>query len=486
VVVPPDRKGPLTFVRLGEGLTKHVEVIALDAAAAHLEGQAVARVTLDGRGLGGRTTRVWIRDGDAVVGEAVHTWSSDGEVAVDVPWWPVSSGTRQLVAQAHTDGSDVVPPDDHVAAAVEVIAARWPVIMIERRPSWAATFVRRALEADRRFELLGRTDVAPNVSVASSPNLLDPWQLDRARVVVAGAPDALTSDDVSRLEAFVQRRGGAVVLVPDRAFAGPVARLLRHVWRERLDPAPVAAGPFRGTEWLLAAGVTPPDHVWAESPHGPSVVSASSGAGVVLVSGALDAWRYRSDDRSFDRFWQATVAGLAGAVPGTVDLKVIRMPPEAGGETQARVRGRSLRETTAWTAGVRRTCSDGESVPVRVWPDDAAGAFSGRVPLGTRTGCRLVASIANVGEATVALADIAGPGASHRWSRAEMNEIAARTGGVVAPDETMQAIVQSWLAARGPERRAETRYPMRSWWWLLPFASSLAAEWWLRRRAGLR
>jgi hypothetical protein len=30
------------------------------------------------------------------------------------------------------------------------------------------------------------------------------------------------------------------------------------------------------------------------------------------------------------------------------------------------------------------------------------------------------------------------------------------------------------------------RRPMRSVWWMLPFAACLSAEWWLRRRRGLR
>jgi hypothetical protein len=67
-----------------------------------------------------------------------------------------------------------------------------------------------------------------------------------------------------------------------------------------------------------------------------------------------------------------------------------------------------------------------------------------------------------------------------------MEAIAARTGGAVVTDEHVAPVVQAWLDARGPERRPETRHPMRSWWWLFPFAGCLAGEWWLRRRAGLR
>ena len=37
----------------------------------------------------------------------------------------------------------------------------------------------------------------------------------------------------------------------------------------------------------------------------------------------------------------------------------------------------------------------------------------------------------------------------------------------------------------GP-RTTQIRHPMRSTWWILPFALCLSAEWWLRRRQGLR
>jgi hypothetical protein len=67
-----------------------------------------------------------------------------------------------------------------------------------------------------------------------------------------------------------------------------------------------------------------------------------------------------------------------------------------------------------------------------------------------------------------------------------MTAIAARTGGVVVADGNVTEIVRTWISARGPERRPEVKYPMRSWLWLLPFILSLAGEWWTRRRAGLR
>ena len=72
------------------------------------------------------------------------------------------------------------------------------------------------------------------------------------------------------------------------------------------------------------------------------------------------------------------------------------------------------------------------------------------------------------------------------------------------PDD--RDLVTAWTASRGgramsasqlaelsaevkraihPTPRRETWYPMRSAWWIVPFALLLSAEWWLRRRNGL-
>jgi hypothetical protein len=487
LAIPPDRKGPVTFVPLGGPLANNVDITRLVADPAHLEGQGTARVTLDGQGLKGRVTRVRLEDGAALVGEATHAWNGDGPVEVDVPWIPVSAGTRKLTARAETEGdAEATALDNDVTAAVEITAERWPVVVFERRPSWSATFVRRALEQDRRVEMTAHTDIAPRVTVAATASVLDGEHLDRARVVLVGAPEALTAADVTRLEAFVRDRGGAVVLLPDRRLDGPVTRLLHHPWHERIDDRPTSAGGMLASEWLVAGNLTPLDRVWAESMHGPVVVSTPAGNGIVLVSGALDAWRHRGEDQAFERFWRATVAGLASAVGDAVDVDLVMMAPHAGGDLEARVRARSVRERASWRAAAIRTCDDGESVAIRLWPADAAGAFSGRVPIDARRGCQVTATVAGLGEATASVADGGARGSSHRWTPEDMEALAGRTGGAVVTEDNVRSIVQGWLDKRGTERRPETRYPMRSWWWLLPFAGCLTAEWWLRRRAGLR
>lgn len=485
--VPADRKGPVSIVLVGDALDRNVEVTGVSVAPAHVAGQATASIAMAGQGLQSRTSRVRLHDGSAIVGEATHQWTSDGEVFVDVPWSPVAPGARTLEARVVTEGVDEATLVDNVlSAAAEVTADRWRVVLHERRPSWAATFIRRAIEGDPRYDVGARTEVAPRVSITSAGAALDSDRLDEARVVLVGAPDALTGDDVARLDRFLHQRGGAVVLAPDRPMTGPVTRLIPQRWREQLDDEPSAAGPLRASEWLLAADVAPLDQVLAASEDGPVVVASPIGAGVVVVSGALDAWRHRGNDGAFERFWRSTVAGLAMAVGPPVAVDLVRATAGTDGEVHAEVRARTVREVEAWEATATRTCDEGDGMPLRLWPAGAAGSFTARVPIGARTGCRVVVDVAGVGDGSARLVYGAGGESSRRWTRSDAEAIASRTGGLVVRAGDVSPIVQAWLDARGTERRPQQQYPMRSWWWLLPFVASLAGEWWLRRRAGLR
>lgn len=484
VALPPDRKGPISIVRVGGGLAPNVEATGLSAPGAHLAAQALARVSLRGAGVAGRWSRVRLFDGSAVVGEATHQWTADGDAAIDVPWWPTAPGARTLVARVVTEGGDErTALDDEAAGRVMVEEARWPIVTVERRASWAATFVRRAVESDARFAVSTVTDLAPRVSVATAaPASLD--NLDEVRVVVVGAPDALLARDVDHLDAFVRQRGGAVVLLPDRPITGPAARLVQHRWQERVEAEPSAAGPLRASEWLLVPEVGPLDLVWARSSEGPAVVATPVGAGMVLVSGALDAWRHRSSDGAFDDFWRATIARLAAAVGPPLAIEVD--DPASRGDETVRLQARTMGSMPGWQVRATRTCGVEAATAVRMWPADAAGSFRGRVPAGSRADCRVEARVEGVGEQSAVLDQGSAIALSPRWTQEEMAAIAATSGGALITDGDVGSLVRGWLQAHPAERRPEPRYPMRSWWWLLPLVASLAGEWWLRRRTGLR
>ena len=121
---------------------------------------------------------------------------------------------------------------DSVSAAdvlTTVDARPWAIFVFDARPSWMSTFVRRALEDDDRFVVTARTTTSRSVAT-DTPNapadVASLAALSRFDAVVVGAPDALTAADVSGLEAFMRRRGGAVVLLWDVRPTGPALALM--------------------------------------------------------------------------------------------------------------------------------------------------------------------------------------------------------------------------------------------------------------------
>jgi hypothetical protein len=180
------------------------------------------------------------------------------------------------------------------------------------------------------------------------------------------------------------------------------------------------------------------------------------------------------------------VARLASAVGPAVTLQLSDDNLSGSGEVTARLTAQTTRTIPVWNVAATRTCDDGEVDVVRMWPGDAAGSFAGRVPIGTRDGCRMEATVAGIGTADAPLAEVATNLRYPRWDQEQMQELAARTGGLFIDHADARPLVDAWLQARGAERRPEPVHPMRSWWWAVPFIACLSGEWWLRRRAGLR
>jgi len=486
---PADRRGPTFLVTVGDTLSPNVAVRAMDVTATHSAAEGVARIHLRGEGVEGRQTRVRLLDAGAVVGEAAHTWAAGSDAEVRVPWWPFASGTRTLRAEANSEGSDdQTMVDNHARVVVEVADERWPVVVHERRPSWAATFVRRALADDPRMTVAARTDVAPQVSALDSPAAenLDDAQLDRARVVIVGGPEALTARDVDRLDQFVRQRGGSVVLVPDRPFSGAVLRLVNQRWRERLTEAPESAGTLKASEWLMPEDVSAFDEVIVASETGPAVVLTPAGRGRVVVVGAMDAWRHRGTDEAFDRFWRATIARLAEEAGPPVGVTVNPKWVRPGEDVAVQVSARTVRAITDWTATAHLTCGTGQAMPLRLWPTGGSGTFDARArPDVESSTCVVTARVAGVGEGRTEVQVSSDAPVAGRTG-AGLSDVVARTGGMVVAERELSRVVEGLRAGRATDRAPEMRHPMRSFWWMLPFVACLAGEWWLRRRGGLR
>jgi hypothetical protein len=65
-----------------------------------------------------------------------------------------------------------------------------------------------------------------------------------------------------------------------------------------------------------------------------------------------------------------------------------------------------------------------------------------------------------------------------------LNSWVAARGGRVIPNAEIASLENVLGDAVHAAPRLETWNPMRSAWWIVPFALALSGEWWLRRRRG--
>src|SRR5207344_2075131 len=99
-----------------------------------------------------------------------------------------------------------------------------------------------------------------------------------------------------------------------------------------------------------------PDPVKNGTGSGSSIVwQAPAGAGRLIVSGALDAWRARAQSgSSFDHFWRRTVATAAEASPAAVQIAVDHAAGRPAEPLVAHVHVRDLALDSALSGGALR------------------------------------------------------------------------------------------------------------------------------------
>jgi hypothetical protein len=379
-----------------------------------------------------------------------------------------------------------------------------------------STFVRRAIERDPRFVVTSRVVTSKNVSTdaGSPPNQLDDLaSTGRFDAVVVGSPDLLVDREISGLESYARRRAGTVILLCDAPAAGMISRLtqvMRWTMQRRIAPAPIVvrspgatkidtvllssevawATPVPSTADVLARTA----HVGDSTSNRPVVWRAPLGAGRVIVSSALDAWRYRDRAQSgFDPFWQTLIADASAASPPAVDVRVSPAPVSPGENVDVDVtlRDVALRELASARDTIRASVigqivgPSGARTAVRLWPAADVGDFHTTIRAPRDTGMyRFVATFdRDSADAPLVVAN----GVSHATpSDIDLLEsVAASRGGKVISAAALDGLGSAISTGIHAAPRVETWHPMRSAWWILPFVFALGTEWLLRRRSGL-
>jgi hypothetical protein len=490
---------PVSAIRLVAS-RPDVRVVRVDTPRTLLAGQsAVVVAHLEGRGVRGRTTTIALEHEGVAFAEVTHTWSEDeGRAAVRVEFAPPRAGVFPLRLTARPLDDEEMTADNVADVAVVAGTRRLRVLAYEPRPSWAAAFVRRALEAEPAFEVASLVTVSRAVDARAgvTPSAFTAAALEPYDAVLVAAPESLTANDVAALDAFARVRGGTVILLPDQRPSGAFLTLVAaRGFDEVLVPNPIAlggAGPrFAASEFALPREPGPGAFVLGTIQHGgkesAAVVAWPRGAGRVVFSGALDAWRYRArDDAAFARFWTTTIAGFASAAPPRVAIEVYPAVTSPGASVAVRVtvRATEFEQKAAATVvpPVSATLIDerGTEQPIRLWPASEAGVFHGRI-VAESIGRYTVRAGAT--DAPLVVADevrvAAGEGDETKTGVARM------TGGVRAVSEDLDPIVRHLAALPRPEMAVSVR-PARSVWWLWAFAALVCSEWAVRRTRGLR
>jgi hypothetical protein len=471
-----------------------VRIAAVDAPhAVPPETSVRLGVSVEGKGVRGAETILTLHAGGAEVGRASHTWTSEEETW-RAEWQAVPVGTAPFTFEidARPLASEGSLADNRAVVRVAE-SPRLRVLVFEARPSWASAFVRRALETDPRFEVSGLSQASPRAAVRTgSLPALPTGRLDAFDTIVVGGIDSLSAASVSTLDDFMRRRGGTVALLPDARPSTSSLLAGAELGEKLLDEpaALVTTTPLRldASELLEAARLPAGATVLARGASSglPVIWTTAKGDGLMLVSGAMDAWRYRAGTGvDFDRFWRSVISGLALQARAAVTVEVHPEDARPGERVQVTARVRRLEREQA--RGRLSVAAGAGGHAMRLWPDAQDGSFSGTFVVDP-------ASAANPIPVEVRLGDGPVAGASQVAVDSIMREASgpplalladSRAGVNVGPGNL--ALLEGHLRSTIPAKPARAaRHPMRSAWWIVPFAACLSGEWWLRRRSGRR
>jgi hypothetical protein len=182
------------------------------------------------------------------------------------------------------------------------------------------------------------------------------------------------------------------------------------------------------------------------------------------------------------------IAEHGASAPPVVDVALSQrsLAPGETGHVRVTVRDAMLSGRAERAASVTaKLVTPGDSTMVRLWPEATPGAFVGTIVAPQRPGTYrlIVSSGSDRAEASLVVDPAAR--APRRDDRNLVEAFVSSRGGSVVQETELRQLSGLLSSAFQTVSRVETWHPMRSAWWIVPFALLLGAEWWWRRRRGL-
>jgi hypothetical protein len=502
---------PISTVMLEPARAPNLQVIAAgDPSPVRVGWAATFAAVVEARGMAGKTSRIVLEDSGARVASLEHRWTRDVErLPATLRYAPPAPGTTAIRLRVLPAEGEVSTTDNVADLRLVTIGAPFEVLVHQPRPSWNATFVRRALEQDPGFNASSVTLASKGLAVRAGtpPSALTAEALHPFDAVIVGAPEELRPAEIDALKLFARRRGGAIFLLPDRRPSGPYLELVPANFDEILIEDAVelrapASLTLRATELAVIragtadspdAGTASEVHAWLARKGGDRAVVWEwlEGSGRIVFSGALDAWRFRAaSDDGFARFWRSRVAEAARSAPPRIATSFSPGVPRPGETVTIRVR---IRPTEFEEGGgvIRvpsvgaRLVGGGADDVVRLWPAAERGMFEGRFQAPAAGAYDLQVSTGSGAsrDDVIVIADDAQRAVNPASLQSDLALIAASTGGVAVTSADLAPLEQFLRGLSRGEVDHRIR-PGRSVLLLLVFAGLLSAEWTFRRRRG--
>jgi hypothetical protein len=495
---PPE--GAIVFAVTPAAAPAGVRIVSIDGAPeVSIDSVSPLRAVLDVAGSGTRDVTLTLSvDGVRRQELVAHVAGADARAVVPLAFVPSRLGLARVRVDAQVAGGAAASAE----IAIDVTDRVWRVLVFDGRPTYASTFVRRALEADSRFDVVAHSVTSRGMAVRSGAapvSLEGANTLSEFDLVIIGAPETLGAREATLLDRYLRARHGAVVLLPEGSGGELVPGLTGiAAWRDERRPAAVklAAGEnaWTASEFLWPARwpalVTSLATADGTGNTQAPVWQIPVGGGRLVVSSAIDGWRSRADAASgYSAFWRLTAAMAASATPPLVHVRLDERLVTPGAPVVVDVQNLAITGTGVgpggvWTAEVVDVT--GGASPVRLWPGESAQRWRGtfRAPdVPGRYRLRVTGASGAANTVEFLVDDAARVrGASEGNGLASL--AAATHGGATIAAERLGALPAQLGQALTPTTVPQPWYPMRSVWWLAPFTIAASGEWWLRRRRG--